>query len=543
MNKLPIVSEGFDGGMCFQNKKQNGTPTPLKGFFFVTIVLLIVYISRLFQLTVVKGAYYEKLSTNNRIREIIIEPARGTILDRKGEVLARNVQYETEIDGRVPSRRVYTNPEAFAHVIGYRQIADDHDISSDPCIYKLLTNDKTGKKGVEKTFECELRGVSGKKITEVDAMGKYVQTLSKIPPIAGKQIQLSLDKTLQEKAYELIKDSRAVVVVLKPTTGELLALVSSPSYNPQFFEDREVEQTARYVSDDQKPLFNRATEGVYPPGSTFKLAVATAALEERVIDSDATIEDTGTILAGAQQFGTWYFLEHGRKEGLVDMITAIRRSNDIYFYKVGELLGPTKIKDWATKLGLSNTFELPIPEKEGVVPSEFWKEETLGERWYLGDTYNLSIGQGYVSVSPLQVAVMTATIANNGTKCDPTLLKSQTDDRCKKLDISDETLAVIHEGMTEACTPGGTGWPLFNFAIHTATDSARAKTPLPVACKTGTSESHDPSGKPHAWFTAYAPIAKPELAVTVLVEAAGQGSDVAAPIAKELFKTYFEREE
>jgi len=548
MNKLPFLKKGTSGGMNFRQKTSSGSLIMLGIFFILIFVGFISITLRLFQLTIVKGAYYRKLSENNRVREIIIEPQRGTIFDRKGFTLARNVSYEKEEDGRIPSRRTYTNPEAFAHILGYRQVADEGNIDNDPCLHKLILGDKVGKKGIEKSFECDLRGHRGKKLTEVNASGEYVQTFSRIPPIDGKTLQLSVDEMLQSSAYELIKDQRAVVVAIKPQTGEVLILTSSPSFNPQYFEDGETEQTAPYFTDEYKPLFNRATEGVYPPGSTFKLIMAAAALEEGKVDTHTIIEDTGTVEIGGRTFGNWYFLEYGRTEGSVDIIKALQRSNDIYFYKAGEKLGVVKIKEWAELFGYGNTFSLPIDEKPGIIPSSFWKEETLDERWYLGDTYNLSIGQGYLSTTPLQVALMTSVLANNGTFCKPNLLKVgsqaiQTEPDCKKLPISDENIGIIQEGMIKACEPGGTGWPLFDFKIYTASDSARPEKSVSIACKTGTSESHHESGKPHAWFTAYAPAKDPEIVITVLVEAAGQGSDVAAPIAKELFTKYFERVE
>jgi penicillin-binding protein 2 len=217
---------------------------------------------------------------------------------------------------------------------------------------------------------------------------------------------------------------------------------------------------------------------------------------------------------------------------MVDIVKAIKRSNDIFFYKAGEKTGVEKIKKWAEIFGLGKITGVGLDEKEGLIPSPFWKEETVKDRWYLGDTYNLSIGQGYVGVTPLQMTVMTSVFANGGYLCKPELLKVQSSkfkvQNCKKLSISDKTINLIREGMKEACSTGGTGWPLFDFKVQTA-------------CKTGTAETPDKTGQPHAWITVFAPYENPEIALTVLVEEGGQGSDVTGPISKELLKTYFER--
>ena len=226
---------------------------------------------------------------------------------------------------------------------------------------------------------------------------------------------------------------------------------------------------------------------------------------------------------------------------MVDVIKAIRRSNDIFFYKIGALLTPTKIKKWAEIFGYGTKTGLGLDEAEGLIPSLFWKEEVIKDRWYLGDTYNLSIGQGYLLVTPLQVTQATAVFANGGYLCKPQLLKvpstasaSKDKQNCKKLPISKKTLDLVRQGMKETCLAGGTGWPFFDFKPE-------------VGCKTGTAESQSKETSPHAWFTVFAPYdpsaGGPEIVLSVLVEEAGQGSDVAAPIAKEILKAYFERSE
>jgi len=556
MFKLPFFSKEKSGGIQFSQEKNNLSPRLLFCYFLLVGLFFLVLVLRLFQLTVVKGSYYRQLSENNRIKELLIEPQRGEIKDRKGFVVAKNLPADINSDligvnkttDRIPSLRIYENSEINASIIGYRQLADENDFKNDHCLQKLKLGDKVGKKGVEKLYDCDLRGQPGKKLIEVDAKGKYLNTLTVLPPQKGKTIQLAFDQVLQKKAYDLIKDKRAAAVGVNSKTGEILFLVSSPSYDPQYFENQQTDQISKYLTDEQKPLFNRVTAGTYPPGSLFKLVIATGALEEKAIDEKTQFEDTGQLQAGPLKFGNWYFLQYGKTEGMVDIIKAIRRSNDIFFYKAGEAVGADKIKKWSDILGYGKKTNFGLDESEGMVPSPFWKQETLKDRWYTGDSYNLSIGQGYVTVTPLQITMVTSVFANGGYLCKPELLKMygqgsalSLQSNCKRLPISPKTLNLIREGMKEACSPGGTGWPLFNFKFQISNFKFKE---VQVACKTGTAESTQvKSGMPHAWITVFAPFDNPEIALTVLIEEGGQGSDIAGPIAKEILKAYFERKE
>ncbi len=556
MFKLPYFQKGDSKGLHFFH----GNNQLVENAFFIYIALiflfLIILFLRLFQLTIVKGSYYRTLSEQNRLREIVIEAPRGEIIDRKGFIIAQNLS--PNINQKIiSSKRIYQSPEAIAPFIGYRQIADENDLKNDRCQYKLQLGDRTGKKGIEKLFDCQLRGQSGKKLVEVDAQGQYLKTVEVIPPISGDKIQLALDLELQKKSYELVKNVKAAIVVTNPKTGEILVSLSSPSFNSQDFEDNISNNIQGYLNSKENPLFNRVAEATYPPGSIFKLVVATAGLEEKAIDEKTEIEDKGSIQVGAATFGNWYFLQYGKTEGMVDVVKALKRSNDIFFYKTGEKTGVDKIKKWADIFGLGKRTQIGLDEAEGIIPSTFWKKEILKENWYLGDTYNLSIGQGYVGTTPLQTVLVTGVFANGGYLCRPQLLKvNLSNDKfilsdpeqvnrvegeskdCKKLPVSQKTIDLIREGMKQACSTGGTGWPLFNFKVQR---SKIKDEEIQTACKTGTAESHVKNGLPHAWITAFAPYDNPEIAVTVLVEEGGQGSDVAGPIAKEILKAYFER--
>lgn len=556
--KLSYFEKGEAGDIDFQAKKNINTELTLYGFIFcITLGFFIIFL-RLFQLTVVKGEYYSRLSDGNRVREITIEQNRGTIVDRKGFVIAHNITADiTKLGERIFSQRKYIDAVAFAHLIGYRQSADQNNLQNDRCLQKAKSGDKVGKKGIEKLFECDLRGIPGKKLIEVDARGEYIKTLTVIPPVDGTTIRLAVDYDLQKKTFDLVKNKKAAIVAMKPQTGEILLLVSSPSYSPQDFEDGNSSEIEKNLTSKDKTLFNRATEAVYPPGSIFKLILAAGGLEEKKVDEKTIVIDNGVLKAGALSFGNWYYLQYGKTEGPVDIVKAIRRSNDIYFYTMGAKLGAENIRKWADIFGYGRKTGIGIDESEGLLPSPFWKKETLKENWYLGDTYNYAIGQGYVQATPLQITQATSAIANNGKLCKPQLLKVGPDQsfnaspNCSKLPISQKTLDLIHEGMKQACSSGGTGWPLFNFGINklnpgkpiTSTDSAHFQA-IQTGCKTGTAESAQEQGStPHAWITAYAPYENPQIVLTVLVEEGGQGSDIAGPIAHDILKAYFERKE
>lgn len=531
-SKIAPVQKMRTSDIHFVGSKDPTRRTIFLILMFCVSVFFIILLMKLFTLTIVKGDYYRRLSEANRIKEIPIEPKYGTIRDRKGFVLAENKDVViSSTQDFIRSERVYYFPAETAHIIGYRQLADKKDIESDYCPRKLLPNERVGKKGVEKLFDCDLRGIPGKKLVEVNASGKKEGIIAVIPPLPGKTLQLALDIELQKAAFLAMGGRRGVVIAMKPTTGELLVFVSSPSFDPAFFEKGDV-RVAELFDNKDKPLLDRITEGVYPPGSIFKPIIATGALEEGIFTDKTIVQDNGFVMAGALRFGNWYFLQYGRTEGPVDMLKAIQRSNDTYFYKLGEAMGPEKMQQWAEKFGLGTAIDIGFDGADGTLPSPFWKSEVLKERWYLGDTYNYAIGQGYLSTTPLQMAYALEPFANNGYQCKPQLLKGAPPE-CKKLPIKQSTLDIIKEGMKRACSPGGTGWPLFDFKVKTG--------PIQTACKTGTAESHVKSGIPHAWAEVFAPAEKPEIAITVLLEEAGQGSDVAVPVAKAILKTYFER--
>lgn len=548
--------------MHFVGSKDPGRRTMFLISFFCMGIFFVLLLIKLFNLTVVKGNYYNRLSESNRIKEIPIEPKYGEIRDRKGFVLAENKEPNLASSAEfIRSERVYYFPEETAHIIGYRQIADKKDLEKDLCPRKLIQNERVGRKGIEKLFDCDLRGIPGKKLVEVNASGKKEGIIAVVPPTDGKTIRLALDIELQRAAFLALKDRRGAVVVMKPSTGEILAFVSTPSFDPSFFERGDL-KVDEIFNNKEKPLLNRITEGLYPPGSIFKPIIASGGLEDDIITESTIIQDDGFVMAGKLRFGNWYFLEYGKTEGPVSIVKALQRSNDIFFYKLGEKMGPERIQAWSERFGLGTLVDIGFEEAEGTLPSPFWKSEVLKENWYLGDTYNYSIGQGYLLTTPLQMANALSPFANNGYQCKPQLLKSSPPE-CKKIPLTQKTIELIKEGMKKACSSGGTGWPLFDFKAKNTDQwtkeldkipddkkaSAEARMsrdntyfkPIQIACKTGTAESHAKSGLPHAWINVFAPFDNPEISITVLVEESGQGSDVAAPIARDILKTYFER--
>jgi len=510
--------------------------------------------ARLFFLTVVEGKDYEEKSRGNRIK-VLFEPAlRGVVFDQGGEILVRNTS----------EGRKYLYDKVLAHVLGYLGETTEKGLGnqSQECLDLLkqgrylpgclMMGDLTGKAGLEKQYDNMLRGQKAEKLAEVDSAGEIIREMGYKPAIAGKNLKLWLDLSLQQKAYEALGEKIGAVIVSRPN-GEVLALVSKPSFDPNLFTIKnDSSDFNKLFLDESQPMFNRSLAGLYPPGSTFKLVTSMAGLEGDYITLQTEFEDVGNLCFGEWCFGNWYYLQYGRKEGMVNLTKALKRSNDIYFYELGRLLGIKALSDWAKNFGFTQATGIDLPgEEKGLFPNAQWKEEYKGEGWYLGDTLITSIGQGDILATPIQVQQMTNTIANKGVLCPSQILdstqKNETSEwekyekgECRDLGVSENNLSYIIEGMKQACSPGGTGWPLFNFGIGGESSASASFKKIETACKTGTAEFGDPDDRTHAWFTIFAPINDPEIVVTVLAEKAGEGSDQAAPIAKEILKHYFE---
>ena len=418
-----------------------------------------------------------------------------------------------------------------------------------------------------------MRGTDGKELIEVDALGKEVRSLGQTDPLAGEDITLTLDSTLQQAVFAATKDvAKGVVIVSKPN-GEILAMVSRPSFDANLFtldntykpasESAYKSVSAMLTDGENQPLLNRAIGGVYPPGSTFKLITAASGLENKIIDERYTVVDTGVLKLGDFSYGNWFYLEQGKKEeGSLDVVRSLARSNDIFFYKLAQKTGEDILAKTAKAFGIGSLLGIDVGgEVSGLLPTKAWKEKTLKEDWFVGDTFHFGIGQGYLLTTPLQVNSWTQAFANGGILYQPRLLKNQESRSKNKGLLSKKTQELVRQGMIDSCKRGGVAYPLFDFRIPAkgwSTSGGKNKidgknfiavqasggaqmVEIPIACKTGTAQHGGEKTLPHAWITLFAPAYNPEVVVTVLVESKGQGSTEAGPIAKKVLEAYFRR--
>jgi penicillin-binding protein 2 len=399
--------------------------------------------------------------------------------------------------------------------------------------------DSIGKTGIEKNYEAELRGTFGRKKIEVDAAGKEQNILAVDPPKPGKDLYLSIDLEAQHVLEQLVKASadathkeRYAAVAMDPRNGEISAMVSWPTYNNNDFSGGISSAAYKtYIDNKNRPLFNRAIAGLYPPGSTAKLMVAAAALQEGVATVNTTVNSVGGLQVGNRYFKDWKAGGHG----ITNVVRALAWSVNTYFYYVGGGyekfvgLGVERLTKYFAMFKLDTRTGIDLPgEPSGFIPSPSWKQATEHERWYVGDTYNISIGQGGLLVSPLTVARWTAAAATGGSLVTPHVAKTFVDPDTKQSNelkypheqittISQQNFAIVRSGMRE-CVKSG---------------SCQLLNGLPFASggKTGTAQWSN-SHPTHAWFTSFAPFDNPKIVVTVLVEDGGEGSQVAMPIAK-----------
>ena len=522
-------------------------------FKFGLILSLLILTVNLLKLSFVKGKYYREVARENKIVESSIPASRAKILDRKGRVVAKSVyqyfklengnkiyQDSGDFDGyrfegkdlAFEVKRQYLYGEAMSTVTGYVGKVNENEIKLQKCGVVLNGDDVVGRGGIEDFLDCDIRSKNGKRLVEVDALGNYIRELGREEPEIKKDINLSIDAYWQDKIYKLLNGEKAVVIISEPKTGKIISLVSSPAFDANIFSyGQDNKKIQDYLSNNKDfPMLNRAISARYHPGSVFKIVISTAGLESEVIGKETLIEDTGVIKIGEYSYNNWLWTKRGQTDGWLNIVTAIKRSNDIFFYKLGELLGVDRIKGWALKFGYGKETGIEIKgEVVGVVPDDKWKRETKGEGWYLGNTYHLAIGQGDLDVTPLQVNQMTNVIANGGKKCKMSILKD-TKVECVDIGIKNKNWKTVVEGMKLACKTDGTAWPLFNFKTE-------------IACKTGTAEVGDGSHDTHAWLTAFAPADDPQISITVMVERGGEGSDVAAPIVGDILKEWFNEPE
>ena len=442
--------------------KQSWLSWFLRGALLVTFLVLF---SKVIELGVIKGNYFRTLSQENRIRHITLPAPRGKILARGGEELAGNTQ---SIKSDVTTyQRIYTMGEKFAHASGYVSEAGESEVGkiNPKCPEKgpVPAGSLVGKTGLEEEYECVLSGINGEELIEVDTLGKKIRTLGKREPTPGRDIKTNIDFSLQEAlANEM--DGKPGAGIITDTTGAVFSIYSSPSFDPNLLAKRDdPEKIASLLTDSALPFFNRAVSGLFHPGSVFKPITAVAALEGGVIDKNFVFDDPGAITVNGFSYNNWFFTGYGRREGLIGLARAIARSTDTLFYKIGEMAGPDAIARWAGKLGANKITGIDIPgEKEGLVPTPSWKKKVKKEAWFLGNTYNMSIGQGDVALTPIEVNYYISAIASGGGLCRPSLLSGA--ENCSRVEIKKENLDLVKEGMKQACETGGTAYTFFDFA-------------------------------------------------------------------------------
>ncbi len=479
------------------------------GVFLVGIALIL---AKTIYVQVVQGGQYRLVSNANHIelkREI---SSRGIIYDRNGVPLVTNAVVEGEL------KRLYPLGKATAPILGYISEVTSEEVG---CFEGIcyLPGMEIGRAGLERALESQLKGRDGGRLIEIDARGQEVRELGNNLPEPGSDIYLSIDSRLQSAMYSALGDAKGAAVAID-MQGKILGMVSTPTYDPS--------NLSPYLTDQENNYFlNRAGSGVYPPGSIFKMVTAIAGLAEGKIDRATSYEDTGELTIGSYRYGNWYFDQYGRTEGQVDLIKALSRSNDIYFYKIGEEIGVDNIVKWARKFGLGEKTGLELSnEQAGLVPDRLYKERLTGEKWFLGNTYHLSIGQGDLLITPAQGARMTLASVT-GRKCELSFLRDKSP-QCVDLGLRSEDLSLIAEGMSAACSAGGTAYTFFEFEPR-------------VLCKTGTAQHGGQVNEevlPHAWITVVYPAENPEIILTVILEAAGEGSSVAGPVATEILSKW-----
>jgi penicillin-binding protein 2 len=568
----------------------------------VQLVFLVLLFS-FWKIQILDHKKYWKQSEANRIREMTMAPQRGLIKDRNGEILATNIasfkvsiirencrdfeescqkvstllELEPEVlkeridrfknlplfqpvvvkdnlsieeVSKVKARtmefpeliiqsepkRYYPYKSLAAHVIGYLQEISPVEMRS---LYKdREQGDLVGKTGIEREYEERLVGRKGRILEVVDSVGREREEISRIDPTPGEDISLTVDFRLQKKAEELLEGREGAVVILKPDNGEILALASFPTFDPNKFINRFTpDEWMDLIQSPQFPLENRAIRGLYAPGSIFKLVLALGALESKIVNEWKTYYCSGSVRLYGHPRACWFRGGHGS----MNLYDGIKNSCNIYFYQIGKTMGINQIAHYARMLGFGEKTGIDLPgEKIGLVPDPDWKKRVRNEPWYPGETISVSIGQGPITVTPLQVAVYTACIANRGKRVNPYLYKRKTllREESDPVAIQKDTFEKVIRGMWRSVNDGGTGRGSrvedFNVCGKTGSTQVVSST---TAEKLGLKSK---IVKTHSWFTGFAPKDNPQIVVTVLVEYGGMGGATAAPIAGELFRLFRE---
>lgn len=571
----------------------------------LTLALMALLLAYFWYLQVLRGRYYRELAENNRIRTIAIAAPRGTLLDRHGRLLVENrpsfnvllhPEDAENLDGtlgrlgqllstgeaaireRLARRsrlrpvvvkadasladvaalearrlelpeasveviplRAYPLAAAAAHALGRvgevteRQLQNREFLGLDP-------GDLVGQAGLELRYNRDLMGRDGQRRVIVNSRGVEVAEAGRDRPLEGPSLTLSLDADLQRTMDEALQGRSGSAVALDPRTGEVLAMTSLPSYDPnEFSTGIDAASWGRLASDPRTPLMNRVIQGQYAPGSVFKIVMAAAALEEGVITPSTTFYCPGYLTL----YNTPFRCAKPSGHGFVNVVQALTHSCNVFFYQVGVRLEVERIARYARLFGLGAATGVDLPhEASGLVPDSAWKRRVLGQAWYPGETVSVSIGQGQTTATPLQLARVAAVIANGGRLVRPRFVQRVGSrplpaTAAPELGLQPQTLRLVAEGMCGVVNEGGTGWRARLASVRVCGKTGSAQV---VSHERLTRGDATPDLQPHGWFVAYAPAEAPRIALAVLVENGGSGGEAAAPVARRILERFFARE-
>jgi len=451
----------------------------------------------------------------------------------------------------VEPMRNYIYKESAAHVIGYLGEVNSHEIENN--IYPdVRSGDSIGRYGAEKAFEHILHGKRGGRQIEVDASGRLVRIIKTVDSIPGKNLLLTIDSELQHKTESVMEGKTGAVVAIDPSNGDVLAMVSAPSFDlNDFIGGISSDKWKALISNPDKPMSNKAIQGEYPPASTYKVITAIAALEEGVADINTTYFCPGHYKYGNREYRCWKKSGHGR----LNIVSALEQSCDVFFYHVGEILGVDTLAKYATGCGLGKLTQIELAnERSGLIPTAAWKKKRFGTPWQGGESLSIAIGQGFNLATPLQMAVLFAAVGNNGTIYRPRVLKSihdyngATDSNVELepeilggLPASKQTLKLIKEGLLKVVdSESGTAKLIRIKGVDIAGKTGTAQVFSLKKTDRDSKRKLDYNLRDHAWFVCYAPAENPVIAVAVIVEHGEHGSTAAAPVASEVIRTWLE---
>ncbi len=585
--------------ISFHNEKQ--LPQGRLAFTsYVIVGMIALLLLGFWKLQINESDHYAQMAERNRVRSIPIIAPRGAMLDREGRVLADSypsfsvlllrdapeevekllprianglgmtlddLQQQIEAAKSMPKfqpivvkpeaspadiafieshradipvlemlmvhRRRYPHGELLANTLGYvGEVSAQQVEASDS---KLKPGDIVGKAGLERQYNSILMGTDGMRRMIVNSIGKEVGHLEQQDAIPGKPIQLTIDYDLQNIADNYMADKEGAVVAMDGQTGGILAIVSRPTFNPNDFAIRIPTAEWRSLNNDPRtPLLNRAIQGQMAPGSVFKIVMATAMLESKLLPADFTAYCPGHAVFYGRTFHCWRAAGHG----VVDLHKAIVDSCDVFFYTIGQRLGIEQIDKYATGLGLGRRTGIDLPSEEtGLVPSEAWKERTFHQRWYPGETISVSIGQGAVTVTPVQMVRMIEAVASGGNLLQPHLLKNFPA-KTKHFPLADATVEQVTQGMYGVINEGGTGARLKLANIEFSGKSGTAQL---MSYKAG-SRMGKKGKETNGWFVGYAPRRNPEIVVAAVIQGTSEhGGTTAGPVVRDLVKAYFDK--